>query len=360
MRPFAGATMRVLMISQRLAPFDLTGAPLQALALSKTLREKGVDVELATTDERARPALGLRLLPAPTAPAARLLAASSLAFAPRFDVFHAHTLSATALGAALAARARNTPMLIKVSLGGAEGELQKIASHRAHRLLRRLMRTIDFAVLSDQLEAELLDFGIPRARLFRVSNGVDLQRFRPSPAERAEVRRELGLSEDIFVVLYAGQLIARKGLRVLDGAWRIVRAQSNARLLLAGAGPEPIPEGACALGPRRDIDRLLAAADLLVLPSNNESFGNVILEAWASGVPVVATKTGLGRLIDGTGVQVDRDDPQSLAQTILSLQKDRATLHRFGAAARKQAERFSIAASADRYVEIYRTLKEAR
>lgn len=164
--------------------------------------------------------------------------------------------------------------------------------------------------------------GFRRDRLHPVYNGVDVAAFRPSTAdERAAARRAFGVPEFAPVVLFVGNFLPVKNPRAVLGAHAKLRTMpglSDARLVLVGGGPmeRELREYAERLGTqpvfagRLDADgvaRAMRAASVLALPSDNEGVPNVILEAFASGIPVVASNVGgisevhrhefLGRLV---------------------------------------------------------------
>jgi glycosyltransferase involved in cell wall biosynthesis len=96
------------------------------------------------------------------------------------------------------------------------------------------------------------------------------------------------------------------------------------------------------LGERWDVPALLAESDLFVLPSRSEASPNAVLEAMASGLPIVATRVGgIPDLIHAgvTGALVAPDDPSSLAESVIDLINRPAVAFAFGAAARREAER---------------------
>src|SRR5439155_54711 len=141
------------------------------------------------------------------------------------------------------------------------------------------------------------DYGVPRERIAVIYNGVDLERFHP--AERAllgpAVRRELGVEDGTRRCVSIGTGFRRKGFDLLLGRWRTA-PPPHAVLALVG-GDERLGAfrreasrlaGRVAVtGPRDDVAALLAAADVVCVPSRQEAFGNVVLEACAAGVPVV-------------------------------------------------------------------------
>ena len=144
------------------------------------------------------------------------------------------------------------------------------------------------------------DYGVAPERVRVVYNGVDLERFHPRrrAIDGADARRTLGLGERP-VCLAVGTGFARKGFDLLLDCWK-AGPPAGAALVIAGgdqrlarwrqeAASAPLAGHVHVLGPRDDVPALLAAADVLCLPSHQEAFGNVVLEAAAAGVPVVTS-----------------------------------------------------------------------
>lgn len=137
--------------------------------------------------------------------------------------------------------------------------------------------------------------GLPPDRVEVVRNGVDLDRFRPGDARAA--RAALGLPRDGFLALCVGRLVAGKGFATAAQAMSALPA--DARLVVVGEGPERAAIAAAApstifLGPQPPARVALAcqACDVLALPSEREGWPNVVTEALACGLPVVATSVG--------------------------------------------------------------------
>jgi glycosyltransferase involved in cell wall biosynthesis len=176
------------------------------------------------------------------------------------------------------------------------------------------------------------------ARRVRIPNGVDAERFAPADAaERARLRAALGVAGEAPVLLFVGSLEPAKGTDDLLAAFReVARARPEARLLLAGPG-RPREErrlralardlpGVVFLGPRRDVEGLYRAADLFLFPSHTEGFGLCVLEAMASGCPVVASDIVASRALleGGCGALAPVRDPAALARAALALLADPA------------------------------------
>lgn len=124
--------------------------------------------------------------------------------------------------------------------------------------------------------------------------GVDARLF-DANRRSVEVRRELGIGEHEVVAVYVGRLAAEKNLPLLMAAWKNRPSNGPDRLLLVGDGPmraaleADAPDGVVFAGYRRgeDLARCYAAGDFFVFPSLTDTFGNVMLEAMASGLPVI-------------------------------------------------------------------------
>ena len=181
---------------------------------------------------------------------------------------------------------------------------------------------------------------------------------RPTGREAAALGRELRL--DGPIALFVGSGFARKGLdRAISG---LARGGVKASLLVVGAGDtgpyerqaraSGLAERVRFLGVRDDVERLHAVADLLLLPTRYDAFGNVVLEAMASGLPVATTRTnGASELIrDGENGLVCEE---SFAPAFAALD-DPAALRRLGGAARSTAEEHTWAHHAERVLELYR------
>lgn len=138
--------------------------------------------------------------------------------------------------------------------------------------------------------------GLPRAHITEVRNGVDLQRF--APGDAAAARRALGLPAAGRLLLGVGRLVSGKGFATAARA--LASLPDDVRLVLVGDGPERAALTALAgdrvlcLGARSPDEVALAyrACDLLVLPSEREGWPNVVTEALATGLPVVANAVG--------------------------------------------------------------------
>jgi glycosyltransferase involved in cell wall biosynthesis len=195
----------------------------------------------------------------------------------------------------------------------------------------------------------LMDQGIDPARLFIFGRGIDTVRFTPERRSRL-MRRRMG-GRDAIAVLYVGRISQEKGMDVLASAFRAAsRRDLRLELVIVGDGPyrgrlEQILAGTPHrfLGPLTGttLAAAYASADVFCLPSSTETYGQVVVEAAASGLPTIVTDQGGAHesVVDGeTGLVVPADDPDALSDAILTLAGDEGMRRRFGQTGRRAAE----------------------
>jgi glycosyltransferase involved in cell wall biosynthesis len=222
-------------------------------------------------------------------------------------------------------------------------------------------------VVSRELAEALAPQGIcPPDRLWVIENGVDLARFRPDADDRAAVRRELALPADAQVIGTVSRLVPGKDV---PGLVRACAPLLNARLRLAVVGDGPardaVVDAAAAveggafvhlLGAREDVPRLLRAFDLFALFSRTEGHPVVVLEAMATGLPVVATGVGgIPGIVDAdSGAVVPPGDEAALRAGIAALLDDPVRRAAAGRHARSvAAARYSVERMVDDYLGLY-------
>jgi N-acetyl-alpha-D-glucosaminyl L-malate synthase BshA len=207
-------------------------------------------------------------------------------------------------------------------------------------------------------------FGVER-EIEVIHNFVDSEQFRP---DRAGLPRSHLAREGQAVLMHASNFRPVKRLEVVVEAFARVRRERPCRLVLVGDGPERpraeqqareagVLEDVSFLGSQECIEDLLPLADVFVLPSANESFGLVALEAMSAGVPVVVTRNGgTGEVVeDGScGFLVNPDDPAEVAARCLELLGNEAMRREFGRRGRERAVRdFHVDALVGRYEAVY-------
>ena len=217
--------------------------------------------------------------------------------------------------------------------------------------------------VSQRVKQELVDSGISPKCIRVISCGVGLQEFSPGSAERSQ----WGLPNAVPLALFAGDIrINRKNL---DTVLHALVQVPNLHLAVAGITEgSPYPQLAARLGLsarvhflglQRNIPELMRAVDFFVFPSRYEPFGLVVLEAMASGLPVItATTTGAAEVVTAESGVVfsDSEDVQALAQALLRLTRDPALRYYMGHAARSVAEQHSWTGMAQSYVDLFEEL----
>jgi glycosyltransferase involved in cell wall biosynthesis len=286
----------------------------------------------------------------PLAMAAGWFKAMRVAQKRRATIMHGHWVVP---GGVIAATARPALPLV-VSLHGSDvfvAERTPPARIAAARVFRRAGVV---TACSADLASRAIGLGAAPDRIEVVPYGVDTARFRPSAEARVERRRMAGIAPAAPVLFAAGRLVRKKGFEYLIDALRLV--PPPAELVIAGAGDLDTELRARAaavdvadrvrfLGDiaQDDVASWLAAADVAVVPSVRDDSGNVdglpniVLEALASGTPVVATPAGgIGSVIDDdeNGLIVPQRDPEALARAASALIADPARGAALGKAAR--------------------------
>lgn len=298
-----------------------------------------------------------------------------------FSIVHCFSPTWLSLFAGLAAKALRKKLIVEITLLG--GDCPGSVTHNRARILhhRKMLqfRMADAIVcLSPALERVCLRSGIPAEKLAVIPRAVDTERFSPAgPEGKQQRRRELGLPEDLTLILFVGGILRRKGIDLLLPAFRKL-AGLDSRIGLVIVGPaHKSDEGArweqeirgmereTSLagrlfypGWRMNVSEYMQAADLFVLPSRQEGFPNVLVEAMASGIPPVALAIdGITEAIieDGeTGYIVREADADVLAAGLLrAVVIERNAPGEAGRAARERVmEKFS----GDRIDLAYRSL----
>ena len=290
-----------------------------------------------------------------------------------------HTRNLAALGATLTAAVAGVPVRIHGEHGRDVGDLD--GNNRKYQLWRRFFTPFvhQYIALSKDLEGYLRKrIRVPAVKVTQLYNGVDTDLFRPANAAREPLPRPDFAPPDAFVIGTVGRMQAVKDQLTLARAFVLLMRMAQPsgrplRLVMVGDGPlrEQVAgifeqAGAGALvwlaGERDDVPQIMRGLDLFVLPSLAEGISNTILEAMASGLPVVATAVGGNpELVEEghTGRLVPRADPPAMAQAMLRYYNDAAECRRQGRAARATVERsFSMNAMVNSYLAVYDRMLE--
>lgn len=335
--------MKVGLAHKRL---DLSGGTERDLyRTAEALRDRGHEVHLFCGDFRIAPPPGTRAHRVPCWPLGRT--ASLLSFARRAPVEAAREGCELLIGFGRVL----TQDVLRCGGGTHKGFLRRMAAgegparrlwHRASPYHRAVLALEErqfgpggcraIVAVSGEVKREIVSlYGVPEEKITVIHNGVDAARFHPDRRFDSGValRSRLGVPAEAPLVLFVGNGFRRKGLDRLLAAWR-GSAMDGVYLVVVGEdqnqgryreAAQRIGRGSIVFAGRQErVEDFYAAADLLALPALQEAFGNVVLEALCSGLPVVVSAAvGAAELLEGElrqGVLGDADDPEEIRTAI--------------------------------------------
>ncbi|MCB2223816.1 MAG: glycosyltransferase [Actinobacteria bacterium] len=327
------------------AAIEALGVPVLDLGIER-LRQRGAYRRVADAVERSRP-----------------------------DVVHTQLEFANVLGAAAGHR-RGVPVVATLHTLEEPPPLSR-AGLRMRLMAWSLRRhaSLVIAVSEHARRHHLRHLRLPPGLVATIHNGIETGRFAPRPGARDAARASLGLPASAPVAATVAVLRPPKGIdRMLRALPRIAARHPGVRYLVVGDGParpdleaeaaaHGVAERVTFAGNRADVEAMLAAADVFVLPSLTEALPTVIAEAMAAGLPVVATDVGGTSEMVGpaTGALVPPDDPAALADAVTAVLDDPARAAAMGDAGREAAaDRFDLSLQAARLAAEYRRLAAAR
>jgi len=285
-----------------------------------------------------------------------------------------HTRNIAALEATLPAALAGVPVRIHGEHGRDVDDLDGTNTRR--QIVRRLYKPFvhQYIAMSQDLASYLRQkIGVPPSRIAQIYNGVDSTLFHPAGKYRDTAPHPNFPGPGHFVIGSVGRMqdvkdpltLARAFVRLMQ---TVPGAEQRLRLVMVGDGPlrervrillaeAGVDEYAWLPGSRDDVARIMRSFDLFVLPSLAEGISNTILEAMATGLPVLATAVGGNPELIQTGVTgtlVPRDDPESMARAMRAYAESTELCRRQGIEARRTIERkFSMEAMVDAYMTIY-------
>jgi len=292
-------------------------------------------------------------------------------------IVHTHTSKAGILGR-LAAWMARVPIVIHTPHGhvfyGHFGRSLSRIFLQMEKLLGRI--THHQIALTPEEGNDYLNLGVAKSKNISViHSGVDLNCFKRSATESNPKRNELAIPPNSLVVGYVGWLIPIKGVTYLVNAMaEVVQRHPNSLLVLVGKGDEKgeeetklskqvenlgIADHVRFLGWRPDVDEIMGCFDIFVLPSLNEGMGRVLVEAMATGLPIVASSVGgIPDLVkDGeNGLLVPPADAGALKRAISDLLSDKAKRKRMGETGKRMCRPYSVEAMVEKIDNLYSRL----
>lgn len=281
------------------------------------------------------------------------------------DIVHGHMFHAALLTRLLRREASGARIISTMHTARDGGRMRALALR-----LTDALADISTNVSHEAVDAFVASGAVPAGRMIAIHNGIDLQRYRRVPGARTQVRVEFGIDPPTRLLFAAGRLDWSKDYPNLLQALALLGDTIDYQLLVAGDGPHRedlaqltrtlgLEARVRFLGIRRDIPRLMSAADVFVLPSLGEAFGLVVAEAMACGCVVVATDAGGVREVLGpAGMLVPTRDPAALAQALrAAFALDPAEAAAMGATARQRVvECFSFESEIAAWMALYAQL----
>jgi glycosyltransferase involved in cell wall biosynthesis len=285
----------------------------------------------------------------------------------KFDVVNTWIFAANVYGR-IAARLARVPVVVT-----SEMAVDLWKGRSSLRLDRCLAGWTDCVVgNSDAVVGFYRDAGIPASKLVRIYSGIGPEM--APPDARARLRATLGIESDRVVVLYAGRLAEQKRVSdLLDAIDILQHVEPSVLTLIAGDGPQRkmlesrakaftlVESGRVRfLGARDDVPELIAACDIVALPSRYEGLPNIVMEAMRAEKPVVATNApGTSELVEDavTGILVPIGVPRALCKALRDLARDAAMRESLGTAGRVRVDQhFGLGPMIDAYAELYESL----
>lgn len=366
--------LKVVMVLSN-AQASAGGTQRQAISLANQLESQGLSVSIVSKSEGVKGEINknvkfirlprLRLLPGSFFFSFIIWAAINR---KRFQIIHAHNASLGVVSSLVGWLLRKK-VVIKIPGMKYVDYLNGVSISRQLRrwiLTRKANRFI--AVSTDMVQA-LQNVGIAPEKIALIPNGVGLTTLNHN---RTALKPKLLGNAELKVVLFVGRLVEDKGLDRLITVWASMPSHDRAALLIVGDGPlrkdlESQAKGLRLLpsvgflGHQRDVSAFYSMADLFVLPSRTEGVSNSLLEAMASGLPVVASDVGGNRDIiehGQSGLLVDWENIPACVQVLSTLLSEAGLRSRIGSAARARAKCFEMGDVAEHYLRLYEAVLE--
>lgn len=252
------------------------------------------------------------------------------------------------------------PGLIGVCVGSLLGKKTAVTAHGSdlmiqaknpvlRSLIKFVLKKADYVLVVNQtLKDKVLELGINPDKVYITPNAVDVEKFNP---KKKELPSDMNIIHDKPMILFVGNLVFQKGVKFLLEAKKLMK--SDVKLVVVGDGPlrhelemkvqDDNIQDVFFAGARRDVEQIMPSADIFVLPSISEGLPITILEAMASGLPVVATNVGgISEVMNKqVGLMVKASSPTELASAMDKILENETLRNDMSVAARAQALEYS-------------------
>ena len=293
------------------------------------------------------------------------------------DILHVHTVTTDGYVGMLINEKYKLPIVC--SLRGSDINTYPYRDKLTMLLTKKVLSKADQIVsVSHALKSTAETIANPLRPIRVLHNGCDLMDFSFNEEDRIAIRKDLGIMNNDRVIIFVGDIKKIKGVFELINSFITLKAKySDIHLIVLGEGPENnnikniihlnnMNNNVHLIGtrPHHEISKWLSASDIFALPTYNEGLPNVVLEAMACGLPVVATSVGgIPEIVeDGkSGILIKKKDPVSLAKAIESLLSDVKLAKIMGMKGREIAEsKFSWQKNSETLIEIYNEVISAK
>ena len=296
------------------------------------------------------------------------------------DLVHAHGATPAGYIGLLLRKRHGLPLVC--SLRGSDINVYPGYGRLSLRMTQRVIAGADRLIsVSSALKMAANSIARPKAEIRTVYNGCDHDSFVYRPEDRRAMRARLGIPDASKVLLFVGSISRDKGIFELMEAFRLINSGgAEAHMLVAGDGPEAPAVAAASKsknknkkGPqanvhllgslsRREISAVMSAADVFVLPTHYEGLPNVVLEAMACRLPVVATRVGgIPEAVKENGILVAPGDAAALAEKIGFLLSNDDMARRMGELGRRIVKTdFTWKANAEKVLALYGEVRDGK
>lgn len=267
----------------------------------------------------------------------------------KIDLIHAHYLLPPGLIGVLAGKLTKTSTAVTIH----GSDIYRLGKNRILKsIIKFILKNTDHVyAVSSAAKKEALKFKIKglKDKILITWNAVDIEKF--NPRQKSSFKTEQGIEPKTPIILFVGNLVEQKGVKYLIESKKFIKY--NCEIVIVGDGPLKTELKAVAkseglknikfVDARDDVHKILPEADVLVLPSISESFGIVLLEAMAAGVPVVATNVGgIPEIIaDDVGILVEPKNAMAIGDAINRILSDPALSSNLSLNAQKKAKKYS-------------------
>ncbi|WP_303967196.1 N-acetyl-alpha-D-glucosaminyl L-malate synthase BshA [Sporosarcina ureae] len=284
----------------------------------------------------------------------------------QLDLLHVHYAVPHAISAILAKDMAESSIGIITTLHGTDVTILGHDPALRNTLSYGINKSDRVTAVSRSLRNETIELLQPKTEIRTIYNFIDEEKY--YPREVAHLREELGITEDEKVLIHISNFRKVKRIPDIIESFRLIDKQHKAKLLLVGEGPEKfdleeyvesigLQNDILFLGKRDDLPELLSISDVMLLLSEKEAFGLVLLEAFACGVPAVANAIGgIPEVVqDGVnGFLVQLGDVQAVADRVTQLLSDSALYQQMKKhAIQTVQEEFSSDSIVEQYEELY-------